>query len=89
MDYVNEVVAEKGAGAVPSRTWEQLTASRRLAHKLAEDLGMTPTGHSRIRAMTAAGSRAESLQRLIETGAAIRRAQGDLVEAESVENDEP
>ena len=88
MDYVNKIVSEKGTGAVPSRTWEQLTASRRLAHKLAQDLGMTPTGHSRIMAMTAGTRAAASLQDLMAKGRALRIAQGDLVEADSDEDDE-
>lgn len=51
MDFIRQVTAEKGVGKVPVRTWEQLTAARRLAAKLGQDLGLDPIGHARLRAV--------------------------------------
>lgn len=71
-EHVEQVSAEKGTGAVPSRVWEQLTAARRLAHQLGKDLGLTPMGHAKIMQLTA-GSRAQAdLERLVEKGRQIR-----------------
>jgi hypothetical protein len=59
-DHVSRVSAEKGAGAVPSRVWEQATAAARLAAKLASDLGLDPIGHARIRSLSAGAEATEA-----------------------------
>jgi len=41
-DWIKQTVAEDGAAAVPSRTWEQATAAARLVAKLSRDLGLDP-----------------------------------------------
>lgn len=57
--YISEIVAAKGAGKVPSRTWEQCTAATRLANTLAADLGLTPVGHARLRAIAGSAAATE------------------------------
>ncbi len=47
-DHIDAVSSSKGTGAVPSRTWEQATASDRLAARLGTDLGLDPIGRARI-----------------------------------------
>ena len=58
--HIAAVSAGRGPGAVPSRTWEQCTAAARLASKLAEDLGLTPLGHARIRSLSAGAEATEA-----------------------------
>jgi len=71
--HVERLSAEKGPGAVPARVWEQATAAARLAHKLSEDLGLTPHGHARIRALSAsAGTTEATLEDLASRGREIR-----------------
>lgn len=75
MDHVRAVSEAQGVGKVPSRTWEQLTAARRLAAKLGADLGLDPIGHARLRAVAAQAEGAiQSLADLAAQGAAIRAA---------------
>ncbi len=74
--------AEKGPGAVASRTWEQCTAAARLAAKLGSELGLDPLGHARIRALTAGAASTE--HSLADMKAAGRAA----IDAEATE-DEP
>ncbi len=73
-DHIAKVCAEKGAGAVPARVWEQATAATRLAAKLGSDLGLDPIGHARIRALSAGADASESAASLAELGAEGRRA---------------
>jgi len=47
--YIIEVTAEKGAGKVPSRLWEQATAADNLAAKLGHTLGLDPTGRAKLK----------------------------------------
>lgn len=82
-DHIQRVSAEKGPGAVASRTWEQCTAAARLADKLAAGLGLTVEGHARIRALSAgAASAEEGLAELLERGRAARARAGQLLEGE-------
>ena len=85
-DYIRTVSAEKGPGAVSSRTWEQATAAARLAGKVASDLGLDPLGHARIRALTAGAANSEAtLADLAAEGRAVRQRR----QAELEGNDEP
>jgi hypothetical protein len=73
--FIAATAAEKGAGKVPSRTWEQATAATRLAHTLAGDLGLTPLGEARLRAVAGTAAVTElSLADLMAQGAEIRKA---------------
>lgn len=68
-EHIHRVCDAKGAGAVSARVWEQATAAARLAHKLSEDLGLTPHGHARIRALSANSAANEAtLSDLVERG---------------------
>jgi len=51
---VAKITAEKGVEKVPSRTWEQLTAARRLVHHIGNDFGLTPQGRARLAATATA-----------------------------------
>ena len=74
-EYIQRLSAEKGAGAVPARVWEQATAAARLAAKLGSDLGLDPIGHARIRALSAgAEATLDGLERLRARGAEIMDA---------------
>jgi hypothetical protein len=69
-DHISAVVAERGPGAVASRTWEQATAAARLAARLGSDLGLDPIGHARIRSLSAgAGATEATLADLAAAGA--------------------
>ncbi len=46
--HVSRLSAEKGAGAVPPRVWEQATSSANLAARLGSNLGLDPIGHAKI-----------------------------------------
>ncbi|HEX3842657.1 MAG TPA: hypothetical protein VHU85_17835 [Acidimicrobiales bacterium] len=73
--FIASTVEAKGAGKVPSRTWEQATAATRLAHTLASDLGLTPLGEARLRAIAGTAAINElSLADLMAEGAEIRKA---------------
>ncbi len=68
-DHIAAVSAESGAGAVPVRQWEQVTAADRLAAKLGTDLGLDPIGRARIMAIaTAAEVGQATLADLAELG---------------------
>ncbi|MGA9315926.1 MAG: hypothetical protein WBV77_15010 [Solirubrobacteraceae bacterium] len=74
-EHIRTVTAEKGAGAVPARAWEQATAAARLAAKLGSDLGLDPIGHARIRALSAGAEATESsLTDLAAEGRRVRIA---------------
>lgn len=83
-EYVQRVTAEKGAGAVPAKVWEQVTAAARLAAKLSSDLGLDPIGHARIRALSVGAEATEqSLGELAAEGRAARlRAEARLADAD-------
>ena len=51
---VAKITAEKGVEKVPSRTWEQLTAARRLVHQMGNDFGLSPLGRARLAATATA-----------------------------------
>jgi len=51
---VAKITEEKGVEKVPSRTWEQLTAARRLVHAMGNDFGLTPQGRARLAATATA-----------------------------------
>ncbi len=95
-EHVRRVCADKGAGAVPSRVWEQVTACARLAAKLGQDLGLDPIGAARLRAVAGSAElTARSLAELAERGRAIREArmaefaeQSRLAALDSAEDDE-
>jgi hypothetical protein len=72
-EYVQRVTAEQGAGAVPAKVWEQVTAAARLAAKLGSDLGLDPIGHARIRALSGAAGAAESSASLADLAAEGKR----------------
>jgi hypothetical protein len=84
-EHVRQVSAEKGAGAVPARVWEQATAAARLAAKLGSDLGLDPIGHARIRALSAsaeASAASASIADLAAEGRRLRLARADVVDAD-------
>jgi hypothetical protein len=67
-DYVRRTPIER----VSSRTLEQLNGSRRLAARLASDLGLDPLGHARILALKTSSDVGQAgLDKLQETGRAI------------------
>jgi hypothetical protein len=47
-EHIAAVTDEKGAGKVPVRLWEQVTAADRLAAQLGNVLGLDPTGRARL-----------------------------------------
>jgi len=87
---VRAVSAEKGAGAVGPRVFEQLTAARRLAARLGETLGLDPFAFSRLKAVAASAEvTAMSLAELSESGRRIRlSAEARLAEVDDVGTDE-
>jgi hypothetical protein len=95
-EHIRKVCAEKGTGAVPSRTWEQVTACARLAARLGSDLGLDPIGHARLKAIAGHAELTQaSLADLAERGAEIRARrmaefaeQDRLAELERGEDDE-
>ena len=67
--FIANVCDADGPGKVPSRTWEQATAATRLAAALAADLGLTPLGHARLRAVAGSARATEiGLSDLIRRG---------------------
>lgn len=91
-EHIQAVSAERGAGKVPARMWEQATAATRLAAKLGSDLGLDPIGHARIRALSAGAEATEAtLADLVAEGRTIRaraeerRRQAALDAAEPLE----
>jgi hypothetical protein len=72
-DWITKVCAEKDAGAVPARVWEQCTAAARLASKLGSDLGLDPLGHARIHALSSGAGASEASQTVAELSAEGRR----------------
>jgi hypothetical protein len=83
-EHIRKVSDEKGTGAVPARAWEQATAAARLAAKLGDDLGLSPIGHARIRALSVGAEATEqSLGELAAEGRAARlRAEARLADAD-------
>lgn len=87
-EHIRTVTAEKGAGAVPARAWEQATAAARLAAKLGSDLGLDPIGHARIRALSAGAEATESsLTDLAAEGRRVRIAAEQRIAEASVTDD--
>jgi hypothetical protein len=73
--HITTLSATKGPAAVPSRVWEQATAATRLAHTLAGDLGLTPLGEARLRAVAGSAAVTEaSLADMQSEGRRIRLA---------------
>jgi hypothetical protein len=94
-DHIMKVAEEKGAGAIPSRVFEQATAAARLANQLAEGLGLTVKGHAQIRLLlsSADATDTKTVTDLARTGRAIRRKATrrlalDSGEVETQENEE-
>jgi hypothetical protein len=84
--HIVRLSADKGPGAVPARVWESATAATRLAHTLAGDLGLTPLGEARLRAVAGTAAVTElSLADLMAQGAEIRRAAEARHAAEALE----
>jgi hypothetical protein len=82
-EWIEEMAAERGAGAVPSRTWEQATAAARLAAKLGQDLGLDPIGHARLKAVAATAQLgALSLAELADEGRRARAGRLDVIDQE-------
>jgi len=86
--FITETVAERGAGAVPSRTWEQVTAATRLAAQLSTQLGLDPIGHARLQAVAGAAQVTQiTIADLVEQGARTRQsAEARMVDAEGRES---
>jgi hypothetical protein len=73
--HIVRLSADKGPGAVPARVWESATAATRLAHTLAGDLGLTPLGEARLRAVAGTAAVTEvTLSDLMAEGRTIRLA---------------
>ena len=71
-EYVQRVAAEKGVERISFRVFEQLNSARRLAARLASDLGLDPLGHARILALKTTSDVAEAgLDRLLQQGREI------------------
>jgi hypothetical protein len=47
-EYVERTAAERGIERISFRVFEQLNSARRLAARLASDLGLDPLGHAKI-----------------------------------------
>jgi len=73
-EHIRKVCDEKGPGAVPARSWEQVTACARLAAKLGSDLGLDPIGHAKIRALSVGAQATEAT--LADLAAAGRQTKG-------------
>lgn len=72
-EFIAKVSDEQGVHKVPVRTWEQVTAAARLAHSMAGDLGLTPMGEAKLRAIAGSATATElSIADLQERGAQIR-----------------
>ena len=72
-DGIEKAAAEKGPDKIPTRLLEAATAATRLAATLAADLGLSPFGHARLRAVAGAAATTEhTLEQLAEEGRAIR-----------------
>jgi hypothetical protein len=86
--HIENVSADKGAHAVPSRTWEQATANDRLAAKLGSDLGLDPIGRARIAATaTTAEVGQATIADLAERGAQIRARRSAELKAKEHEQE--
>jgi hypothetical protein len=86
-EHIVTVTAEKGAGAVSSRLWEQATAADRLAAQLGSTLGLDPIGHARIAALaTSAELGQETLAEHRERGRQIIAGRTDLIDADAVDD---
>ncbi len=71
--FIAETAEAKGAVKVPSRTWEQATAATRLAHNIAGELGLTPLGQARLKAIAGTAALTEdALVKLQTEGNRIR-----------------
>ncbi len=72
-DYIERMAAEKGVERIASRVFEQATAASRLAAKLADELGLSPLGHARLKAVAATAEiGAVTLADLAERGRQLR-----------------
>ena len=90
LGHITAVSAEKGAGAVSSRLWEQATAATRLAAKLGSDLGLDPIGHARIRALSVGADENEAtLDDLKAQGQATSGYQANAIEPHPVDEVKP
>lgn len=82
--HVERTPAEK----VPVRLWESVTSVSRLAHKLADDLGLTPKGHATIAVLTGAAVQAgASIADLAAKGAELRERAAQRIVTEAIETD--
>ena len=84
--YVQRTAADKGVERISPRTLEQLNGARRLAARLASDLGLDPIGHARILALKTSSDVGQAgLDHLMAQGREIlaRRA---LAEAQAAED---
>ncbi len=83
-----EAIAEKGADkgilTVGARMIEAAAATDRLAAKLGDDLGLSPLGKAKLKALTAAGEIGiASLADLAERGSEIRKRRQAAIDQES------
>jgi hypothetical protein len=79
-EHIEKLCAEKGAGAVASRVWEQVTACDRLAAQLGHDLGLSPRGRAEVRKATADAEVAgATVADLAEQGKLIRQRRAALL----------
>jgi hypothetical protein len=90
-DYVADVCATRGAGKVPSRTWEQLASWVRLTSQLGDNLGLSPLGRAKLKSAVGQGAQAEAgLEKLIAQGREIvERRFPDGLPVMHNEQDEP
>jgi hypothetical protein len=78
--YISQIVTERGAGAVPSRTFEQVTAAARLAAQLGHELGLSPLGRAEVQAAVAKAEIAgATVADLAEQGKLIRQRRAALL----------
>ena len=83
-EAIAEKAAEKGILSVGARIIEAATACDRLATRLADDLGLSPLGKAKLKALTAAGELgAASLADVAERGSEIRKRRQAAMDSES------
>lgn len=88
---LHDFLMERGPENVGQRLWEGATGAANAAQKMADALGLTPSGYHRLKALWGEGIRAEhdvaALESLAARGAEIRASRVDAIEADAEEED--
>jgi hypothetical protein len=89
-NYITEMAETTGVGSISSRVFEQCTAAARLSHKLAGDLGLTPIGEAKLRALVGNAATTEAtLATLMAAGRATRAGRQQAAVAHQTPQDGP